>query len=80
MKKLINKVAGYCSLALLFPLLAACSSDSPPGPYKNLKQVNFPQEKSTVLETIPTGQIVDGYNQLLEVYTCLLYTSDAADD
>lgn len=69
MKKLINKVAGYCSLTLLFPLLAACSSDSPSGPYKDLKQVNFPQEKSKVLETIPTGQIVDGYNQLLEVYT-----------
>lgn len=69
MKKLINKVAGYCSLALLFPLLAACSSDTPSGPYKELKQVNFPQEKSTVLETIPTGRVVDGYNQLLEVYT-----------
>ncbi|WP_298765447.1 thiol-activated cytolysin family protein [uncultured Alloprevotella sp.] len=69
MKKLINKVSGYCCLALLFPLLAACSSDSPSGPYKELKQVNFPQEKSTVLETIPTGRVVDGYNQLLEVYT-----------
>ena len=69
MKKLINKVADYCSLALLFPLLAACSSDSPSGPYKELKQVNFPQEKSTVLLTKPTGHIVDGYNQLLEVYT-----------
>ena len=69
MKKLINKVADYCSLALLFPLLAACSSDTPSGPYKELKQVNFPQEKSTVLETIPTGRVVDGYNQLLEVYT-----------
>ena len=62
-------MAGYCSLALLFPLLAACSSDSPSEPYKDLKQVNFPQEKSTVLLTKPTGHIVDGYNQLLEVYT-----------
>lgn len=69
MKKLINKVVGYCSLALLFPLLAACSSDAPIGPYKNLKQVNFPQEKSTVLLTKPTGHIVDGYHQLLQVYT-----------
>ncbi|WP_315180956.1 hypothetical protein [Alloprevotella tannerae] len=69
MKVLIKKTAGYCSLALLFPLLAACSSDAPIGPYKNLKQVNFPQEKSMVLETIPTGKIVDGYKQLLEVYT-----------
>lgn len=69
MKKLINKVVGYCSLALLFPLLAACSSDSPPGPYKDLKQVNFPQEKSTVLLTKPADHIVDGYHQLLQVYT-----------
>ena len=69
MKKLINKVAGYCSLALLFPFLAACSSDSPSEPYKDLKQVNFPQEKSTVLLTKPTGHIVDGYHQLLQVYT-----------
>ena len=69
MKKLINKVVGYCSLALLFPLLAACSSDTPSGPYKDLKQVNFPQEKSTVLLTKPTDHIVDGYHQLLQVYT-----------
>ena len=69
MKKLINKVAGYCSLALLFPLLAACGSDSPSEPYKDLKQVNFPQEKSTVLLTKPTDHIVDGYHQLLQVYT-----------
>ena len=69
MKVSIKKTAGYCSLALLFPLLAACSSDSPSGPYKDLKQVNFPQEKSTVLLTKPTGHIVDGYHQLLQVYT-----------
>ena len=69
MKKLINKVAGYCSLALLFPLLAACGSDSPSEPYKDLKQVNFPQEKSTVLLTKPTHHIVDGYHQWLQVYT-----------
>ncbi|WP_311357039.1 hypothetical protein [Alloprevotella tannerae] len=69
MKKLINKVAGYCSLALLFPLLAACGSDSPSEPYKDLKQVNFPQEKSTVLLTKPTDHIVDGYHQWLQVYT-----------
>jgi len=69
MKKLINKVAGYCSLTLFFPLLAACSSDTPSGLYKDLKQVNFPQEKSTVLLTKPTGHIVDGYHQLLQVYT-----------
>lgn len=69
MKKLINKVAGYCSLALLFPLLAACSSDSPSEPYKDLKHVNFPQEKSTVLLTKPADHIVDGYHQLLQVYT-----------
>ena len=69
MKVSIKKIAGYCSLTLLFPLLAACSSDSPPEPYKDLKQVNFPQEKSTVLLTKPTDHIVDGYNQLLEVYT-----------
>ena len=69
MKKLINKVAGYCSLALLFPLLAACGSDSPSEPYKDLKQVNFPQEKSTVLLTKPADHIVDGYHQLLQVYT-----------
>ena len=69
MKKLINKVAGYCSLALFFPLLAACSSDSPSEPYKDLKHVNFPQEKSTVLLTKPADHIVDGYHQLLQVYT-----------
>ena len=69
MKKLINKVAGYCSLTLLFPLLAACGSDSPSEPYKDLKQVNFPQEKSTVLLTKPTDHIVDGYHQWLQVYT-----------
>ena len=69
MKVSIKKTAGYCSLALLFPLLAACSSDSPSEPYKDLKQVNFPQEKSTVLLTKPTGHIVDGYHQLLQVYT-----------
>lgn len=69
MKKLINKVAGYCCLALLFPLLAACSSDSPSEPYKDLKHVNFPQEKSTVLLTKPADHIVDGYHQLLQVYT-----------
>lgn len=69
MKKLINKVSGYCCLALLFPLLAACSSDSPSEPYKDLKHVNFPQEKSTVLLTKPADHIVDGYHQLLQVYT-----------
>ena len=69
MKVSIKKTAGYCSLALLFPLLAACSSDSPSEPYKDLKHVNFPQEKSTVLLTKPTGHIVDGYHQLLQVYT-----------
>ena len=69
MKKLINKVAGYCSLTLLFPLLAACGSDSPSEPYKDLKHVNFPQEKSTVLLTKPTDHIVDGYHQWLQVYT-----------
>ena len=69
MKVSIKKTAGYCSLALLFPLLVACSSDSPSEPYKDLKQVNFPQEKSTVLLTKPTGHIVDGYHQLLQVYT-----------
>ena len=71
MKVSIKKRAGYCSLALLFPLLAACSSDSPSEPYKDLKQVNFPQEKSTVLLTKPTDHIVDGYNQLLEIYSVL---------